>query len=177
MRMLNKDERLLWFSEKGNKPKHTLGLTYCTMKAHRFIPSLCFYGEWTLCNPSDELLKSNTALFSFADQLLCSVSRDGTDWRRRSASRSSTKISLVREREDGARRSNQKWADTVAEARMRGHSGRDCAIFLIWYELPVVNLKPCNAYDFCSFVMMDYCYCFIVFIAHCYVEQILLWKF
>lgn len=167
--MLNKDERLLWFSEKGNKPKHTLGLTYCTMKAHRFIPSLCFYGEWTLCNPSDELLKSNTAPFSFSDQLLCSVSRDGTDWRRRSASRSSTKIRLVREREDGARRSNQKWADTVAEVRMRGHSGRDCNFpYLVWTSCREFKAMQCVWFLF-------FCYDGLLLLFYCFHSTLLRW--
>lgn len=48
---------------------------------------------------------------------------------------------------------------------------------LFWYELLVLNLKPCNAYYyFCFFIMINGCFLF-VFIAHRFVEQILLWKF
>jgi len=64
-----------------------------------------------------------------------------------------------------------------AEEVTKGH---DCAISpFFWYELPVLNLKPCNAYDFVFYYDQSFwCCCFFgfVFIVHCYVEQILLWK-
>lgn len=165
MRMLNKDERVLWFSEKGNKPKHTLGLVLYNEGSSVHSVSVFLWRmdimqpQWKVWQGSKKqygprLIPRSSSVFSLTRRqgLTPQVS---LFW-------SSTKMSLVRtEWEDQIKSGlTQKWKrgrEVTADATVQ---------FSFFGMNTVVNLKPCNAYDFCSFVLMDYCYCFIVLSVH-----------
>lgn len=123
----------LWFSEKGNKPKHTLGLTVHTGSSVHSV---------YIC--SVDIMQPQAIRPHFCPTTAFSLMRrpaSRKDWHHRSATPADTHESL------------EKWTE---RKRRGGHRGHDCAISpFFWYELPILNLKPCNVYYFCSFIMIN----------------------